>query len=304
MIFFFFNPFSKQYYFPQGYKKYPTFKSFYQPYTILGRVMWFIWDHSRILRSVCIENNPQRILPLTALDKYLNSNLILAYNRGTPGDERKLTAVGCDKKTREEFFLKYAESEITMLSVIKEGNILKQINYLDFVPEIKFCVTTENYSLLKTTFLKGNRLNKIRLDNSIISILWLMSKQKVNLEKRSFGNLKTCFAHGDFCPWNLIIEGKNVKVFDWEMAQYYPLGYDLFTFVFQTSFLITPWKSIKRLLKENRRHIDSYFDKLGCIKWNAYLKSYAKLKISKKSIQQNKNMLYSYKKLMNYVEEI
>lgn len=45
-------------------------------------------------------------------------------------------------------------------------------------------------------------------------------------------------AHGDFTPWNMFTSRHRLHVFDWELARYEPIGFDLFHFVLQSGCLI------------------------------------------------------------------
>lgn len=48
----------------------------------------------------------------------------------------------------------------------------------------------------------------------------------------------TCLAHADFTPWNLYLSAGKVHLYDWEMAEYLPVLYDAFHFVFQAGILL------------------------------------------------------------------
>ena len=46
-------------------------------------------------------------------------------------------------------------------------------------------------------------------------------------------------AHGDFAPWNMLVSGDTLYLYDWEYAQEWaPAGYDLFHFLLQTFCLV------------------------------------------------------------------
>ncbi len=53
-----------------------------------------------------------------------------------------------------------------------------------------------------------------------------------------YAEWRVSLAHGDFTPWNMYTTDSRLHVFDWELARYEPLGYDLFHFVLQSGCLI------------------------------------------------------------------
>ena len=59
----------------------------------------------------------------------------------------------------------------------------------------------------------------------------------------------------------------NFLVFDWEMAGNYTLGYDLFTYIFQTCFLLEPDVPIKDTILKNNIAIENYFSRFNLKNW-------------------------------------
>jgi len=295
--------FNKQYYFPKCYKKYSLFSSFYQPYTFFGLLAWNLFNNFKFIRSFFIEKSIHQKLPMDNLYKYIKSDSILSFNRGSLGPERKITILGTDINSNDQFFIKYADSDLAITNVCNEANILKKIDNLNFVPILKQFVKNDNYCLLETNILKGSRLISDKLNIKIFNILIKINNQSIKVEKKYTGDLKTCFSHGDFCPWNINIDNDDLKVFDWEMAGYYPLGYDLFTFIFQTSFLINR-TNVKQLLINNKIFIEKYFDNYNIKNWKKYLVEYIKIK-TKDSINKNaEKLIKKYNILENFYEKI
>lgn len=304
MKYYFFDPFRRQYYFPEGYKKYSLFKGFYQPYTLKGRLLWILWSKIPLIRAICVENNLEEVLPLNNIKKYLKENSISVFNRGTPGHDQKITVLSIDLKTREEVFIKYAATDVARKNVRNEGAVLNQLNHLGFVPKIIKNVINNTYTLIITDVLKGERFKSSILDERILNILFQLSKQELDIKKKSYGKLKTCFAHGDFCPWNMMEFDGSIKVFDWEMAGVYPLGYDLFTFIFQTSFLLYPKKKSEDIIQEMNQLISTYFSEFGIDNWISYLLCFATIKYSNEKNKSNHDLIKPYFELKSYAEKI
>ncbi len=63
-------------------------------------------------------------------------------------------------------------------------------------------------------------------------------------------------AHGDFTPWNTYLTNKQLMVYDWELAASYPLLFDAFHFIFQSSILIKrqSFVDIKKQVERLRQH--------------------------------------------------
>jgi hypothetical protein len=302
--YYYFNPFNKQYYFPEGFQQHPLLTTFYQPYTFAGSLLWFAWKNSSLVRRLCREESIESVVPIDRFQKYLPTSAIMAINRGTLGIEQKMSVLAYDPVSGDEFFIKYAESEIARGNVDNEGKVLAQLNHLDFVPKLNQQASEEEYSLIQTSILKGERLTKQKVDDQILDVLSQLSSQKVKTDRIFASELQYCFAHGDFCPWNMMLDKDQLNVFDWEMAGIYPLGYDLFTFIFQTSFLLSAQKSIGKVLQENLTLIEKYFKIFKIKNWQAYLLAFASAKINLETPKENQFLLFAFQELKIYVEKI
>jgi len=302
--YYYFNPFIKQYYFPKGFAKYQLFTNFYQPYTLKGRLLWMAWLKSSVLRSFCIERNPKKVLPLINLEKYVPKKSMLAFNRGTEGVEQKTTVLGIDTENGEQFFIKYAETKLAQSNVHKEGIVLQQIQQLDFVPEILLHENNDTFTLLKTTVLQGKRHTNETVDTRIIAILKTIAIQKVSVSNAQETHLQTSFAHGDFCPWNMMNYQESIWVFDWELASNYPLGYDLFTYVFQTNSLLHPKKNIELVYQQNKETIVELFNHWEISNHIPYLVAFANIKLELERKKQNDALISAYEQLVNYVKTL
>ena len=258
MKYFYIHPFKPQYFFPKGFIKHPVFTSFFKPYSRFGSISWWLFSNFSFYRLCFSQNKIENFIPEKKIRKIIASEALMAFNTGTKGLMQKVTALGWDEK--EYFFIKYGETEIARKNVNNEGLILKQICHLDFVPQLLNHVNECDFALIKTNVLKGVRLSNQKIDNELLSILIRLGEENKTVERDLATSVLTCFAHGDFCPWNMMIDDKKIQVFDWEMAGFYPFGYDLFTFIYQTSFLLTPNKSNTEILEDNMIWIQRFFD--------------------------------------------
>lgn len=303
MKYFYYDPFSKQYLFPEEYKKYPFLLSFYQPYTILGLVMWFCWKNFGFIRLFCRTKNLESIFPLEIYGKYISADSLVAFNLGTPGSEQKTTILGIDRLTEERFFIKFATKPIALSNVRKEATVLSQIADLPFVPKLLTYASEPEYTLIITSVFDGIKVTNQNIEHQILSILTKLANENVALPHNDYP-LVTCFAHGDFCPWNMIIHQDKLFVYDWEMATYFPLGYDLFTYIFQTSFLLQPHIIVETILSKNKRLIDLYFRNQNIDNWHLFLLSFAQIKLDAEMKKNNLKLIPQYEDLMNYATSI
>jgi hypothetical protein len=300
MRYYYFKPLKPQYFFPEGFEKFPFFLSFYNPYTFAGKISWWLWCNVKILRRFVLCDEIGKYIPEKIITSLVGEKALLAFNSGTIGPEQKVTALGVFLESKEMFFLKYADSPIACQNVQNERNILEQISYLDFVPNLQNFHSSSNYELILTSVLIGHRLSNEPINNELIEILIEISKQDVSGRNMSDSELRLVFGHGDFCPWNLIKVNGQINIYDWEMAGNYPLGYDLFTYIFQTSFLLEPNFPVNRIILGNKIFIDRYFMLLGIENWEIYLYDFAKIKINLEIEKENSTLLKHYKNILNY----
>lgn len=293
-----FPPFKPQYFFPENFREYSIFLSFYKPYTLAGVLAWWTWRNFGILHSFCNIKDLGDYLPEKSIRSVIERDAIMAFNLGTPGPEQKITAIGINGDKR--IFVKYAESNSAKVNVSNEGFILGQLGNFEFAPQLLERHSDGGQEVIVTTFLEGERLSAVCLNNSILSLLYKLRQISINTQRKFTCNLINSFAHGDFCPWNLMRVDGELKAFDWEMAGYYPLGYDLFTYIFQTSFLIHPKRKIENILEHNLHHIKSYF---GNKNWKEYLSFFAEKKLEIESQKNNMRLVPHYRNLYQYAKE-
>ena len=305
MRYYYFNPFSKQYYFPVGFRNYPIFTTFYQPYKASAKLMWKIWQTSSIFRKLFSTNKPEKVLPIEHIRKYVTPCSILTFNLGTKGIEQKISVLGVERTTNAAFYIKYATSDIACRNVCNEGVVLQQLSHLSFVPKLQLNVYKENqFTLIKTTVLKGEKMKHQRIDQQMLSILFTLSRQKIESSRNYSSKMRSCFSHGDFCPWNMLVNDGKIEVFDWELAGEYPLGYDLFMYIFQFEFLVNEMNRFDLMLNQNADVIQQYFQHFEIVDWIPYLQEFSMLKYRLESEKRNSDLIESYLKLNDFANKI
>lgn len=247
------------------------------------------------------KTNIEAFIPEKEIRKIIGLKPLMAFNTGTPGPEQKITGLGWDKNNY--FFIKYAQTPLAIKNVVNEHNILRQLSGFEFVPQIQTFHQDEKRVLLKTDVLMGTRLGNVPLNETILNCIYRLSEQSTTSENKFTSSVKMAFSHGDFCPWNMMELNGRILLFDWEMGGDYPLGYDVFTFLFQTQFLLEPEKTIQSILLENKEIIDQYFNHFKISNWNNYLLAFSNVKVGLEKEKGVKGMLSQYQILLNYAEK-
>lgn len=303
MEYYYFHPRNKQYLFSEHYKEYELLRSMYQSYTLGGRIAWFLFNRSRRVRQLWRAKDVEKIPVLEVLQKVCPADTVFVINKGTGGVEQKTTALGYIPSVGEAVFFKYANTAVACNNVRNEAEALRLLHGKSFAPQLLAFVDAGNYCYLKTTVLQGQRLCTHGSDADLLHLLYSIAA--IKHEQLDDSDLKVAWAHGDFCPWNMMLSPQNeLLVYDWEMAGIQPLGYDLFCYLFQTSFLLQPRRNVSSVLQYNHALITSYFSHYAISDYSQYLKAFAQIKIEKENEKGSVKIRTSYEKLLQYVEKI
>jgi len=121
--------------------------------------------------------------------------------------------------------------------------------HTDFLKKI-YENTTVRERFEKTQFCRMlddfQRSGKIFFDE----IEWETIQEAIKKVRCHFLNqdVDFCMVHGDFVPWNMLIENGDIHIFDWEFATWsFPPFLDYFHFYTQTAMLQNRWKRFKIL---------------------------------------------------------
>ena len=139
---------------------------------------------------------------------------------------------------------------------INELNLGKNINRL--TPEhLKAIQELYNTDVYESTFAMGSLKNYMfQVTNSKpkdgkFSTLKSVLKAAFNTVLSSKKTIKVGFGHGDFTPWNCGVTENQLNLIDWELADEYPLLYDVFHFIIQDELMNTQKKSEEILERLN-----------------------------------------------------
>ena len=283
------------YYFPFWRKQYffhassifdEQLLSIYHPYGKILKLVWWCWNSSRYLRNLSSLSINRLPFKVNELGSQITGtkDFVWSANYNVDGQIKKTTFLF--KETgdlKQSYFVKYAIEDDARGLIKHEAKVLKQLQSKTFAPQLRCFTESSMYTFLSTDFFSGVKRTEPTMSDSILRLMIEIGKS-AQQDSSKESELLFLFAHGDFCPWNILESTKEIKVIDWEMAGIYPLGYDLFTYIFQTSFLLHPRRKPLVVYEENVHWMNKFFCEYNIIDWQPYLSEFASLKF-----QQYKN---------------
>lgn len=209
-----------------------------------------------------------------------NPSFIL--RRGPSGKDGKVGMLVFGKSPTPGLYLKVARFKGPNKSIRQEKRVLEQIQG-ELIPKIVFFEEVDGRDVLGLSGKSG-----FSMLSQILGQENRRQKQSLNFLEMGFSWLsefrRTGWAHGDFCPKNLLVDGDHLNVVDWEYAFpnakptfdlfyfAYKFGFWLFgqgredgrRYAFKKAFLEDNWFSnrIKRELEGFRGMSDCFFEPL------------------------------------------
>jgi hypothetical protein len=273
----------------------------YSPYGgKAAKIYWCLFRNSKIVRNINAVDEKDLDFPYTLIKEIAGTKALMSFNMGSPGEEQKISILGFDNQTQQPFFAKFSQKPQAMELSKNEINILKQLNGSGFTPLLLDSRITPDYVYLKTEYIKGKRVENTELTEEVIALTIRLTQ--LNFTDNANNGLHTSMSHGDYCPWNFLENEGILRLIDWEMATVRPLGYDLFTYIFQPAFLLFPKESIETVLQKNRRWIDFYFNSFDIKNWNDYLADFVNAKLALETKKSITKLVRHYQRLKDYIE--
>lgn len=266
-----YKTFRTSYYFPQMTENLRYMYGLYAAYgSRLSRAYWWLFRHCGVVRWLNGVNCEKLEFPYQKIVELEGKDSLMAFNLGTPGAEQKISILGFDTVNNEKFFAKYSEKVRSKELTRNEIRIYQMLEDSDLTPRLLGTNDTGEYVWMKASFVKGSHLETMQLTEDIVALAIQLSQYHISADYAQKNGLKTCLSHGDFCPWNMLVDEGKIRLIDWEMAAERPLGYDIFKYVCQCSRLFDPQKPFDKVIAEHKDMIDSYFGKLNIKEWSAY----------------------------------
>lgn len=235
-----------------------------------------------------------RVEGYAQIKKLLGDDSVFGINMGTDGPDQKKSILGYDSVTGKEFFAKLSTTERAMALSRNEIKVYQDLKDTGLVPKLHSFYDAEDFVFMRCECIKGKHLHGQIDIHDVLEILLLLKQMHYDHDI-SNTSLNTCFAHMDFCPWNMLDVNGKLYVVDWEMASEMPLGFDLFTYLLQTHFLTVNEMTGKEIIDNNETIINKYFGttRLG---WQPYLDAFVDYKMDVLS-GLNDGILDKYKEM-------
>lgn len=268
-----FRTFTTSYYFPNITKETRFLYGLYSPFGgILSKVYWALFKNFRLVRCFSGIDTKKVDFPYTKIMDVDGTDSILSFNMGSPGVEQKISILGWSKDEKKPFFAKFSQKPKAIELTKNEISVYKLLSKTGLVPQLLKEDIGQGYAYLKTEFVKGCRPQSTELTREIMQLSLTLKDYHIGDSNTKANNLKTALSHGDFCPWNMLEYDGKIRLIDWELAAERPLGHDLFTYIVQTSLLLTPERNLKEAIKSNEDIISEYFSSFGIENYKPYLK--------------------------------
>lgn len=272
-----FKTFRTSYFFPRMRKELEYMYGLYPTYGgKLSRIYWWLFRHCSIVRALNACEGEKAGFPYRKIVDLEGKNSLMAFNLGTPGSEQKISILGFDAEKKEPFFAKFSEKPDAIKLTRNEVATYKVLDGTNLAPKLFEVKELDDCIWMRTSFVQGKHLSSMALTEEIVDLALSLSKYHLTNASTNNEGLRLSLSHGDFCPWNMLVDAGNIQLIDWEMAADRPLGYDIFKYVCQCSRLFHPDKSYSSAIEENKALIDQYFSRLGIQDWGNYYDYFSK----------------------------
>jgi hypothetical protein len=293
----------KQYLFHSKATSNVTLLNLYHPYKPIAKLNWWLWKYFALYQTLFTFklNDDSKLYQIINKFTDANPDYIWAINRGTKSRYQKTTGLFISREPSKDFFFKWGNSKLAIESIKNEIAIDKELKNHSFAPKMLQFQINENEAFYTTAIIRGTKYKSLDINSNILALIHeiqsMQPQQAVNYYPHD--KLITSFHHGDFSPWNLILEDDTqiIKAIDWEFCGIYPQGFDLLHYIFSVEFLIKKNSITQDIINEKYSIISDYYKTVGIDNWKPYLKEFAKI-CSKR--YWNSKASDGFLKLLNY----
>lgn len=293
-----FKTFRTSYYFPETNSRSRFLYGVYHPYGSLPvKLYWNLFTSCKWVRSLSAIEEEQLDFPYQSIMKLCPPNAIVSFNLGTPGDEQKISMLGYIPGENKSFFAKYSTKDKAKALSRNEIRVLRELEGKNLSPTLLDVKNNDEEVFFITSRVCGKTYSSFDLSEQILDILISLGSVKLNDSLEN--ELTTRLSHGDFCPWNMLQNGKEIRLIDWEMAANRPLGYDLFLFIIHTHLVMgADENEILALLKVNSYYILKYFNAFNISDYQPYLLSFLTIRMKDEQDKAHLQMVNRYQKIL------
>lgn len=232
----------------------------------MAKIYWWMFRHLSFVRWLNRVDSSSSAFPYNEIISLMPEGCMLSFNMGTPGDEQKISMLGVEQNGKR-FFAKYSQKPDAMALSRHEIDVLTALKDAKVTPELLDYKVEDGFCFFRTSYVEGKSLSNLYLSKEIADLSVSISKMHIS---PASGELLAGLSHGDFVPWNMLINDGEYRLIDWEMAEERPLGYDLFYFIYQVGRLFAPKEQLASRIKDDVPYIERYFLAFGIVDWQPY----------------------------------
>ena len=292
-----FKTFTTSYYFPDIDSSKAYMYGLYSPYGgKLSKLYWCLFRKYKCVRLLTSVKEENLEFPYRQIKTLTSADTKLAFNMGSPGVEQKISMLGWDENRHQPFFAKFSQKPAARALTKNEITVYKVLEGTGLTPRLLNSKNSEDYDFIMTEYVEGKRPKDRFMNEQVLELAIKLSNFHLD-DVNHYGNLLTCLSHGDFCPWNILVNGDRWNLIDWEVAAERPLGFDLFTYICQVTALFESEKTLTQAIEENKCYIDRYFENFSIVDWRMYFISFVKEKVNYEASKGNSELLKKYKEL-------
>lgn len=294
-----FSTFTTSYYFPEIDADTTFLYGLYSPYGgKLSRWYWKKFKQSHFVRSLSLVREEKLPFPYAKIRELIGAEAMLSFNMGSPGVGKKISMLGYNPTTKQAFFAKYSQRPEAIRLSKHEIEVLQLLKDTNLVPALYGSMVGMDYVYLQTEYVKGHRPYDTLLNEQVVNLLISLSQYHYSYKKGDNGELRTCLSHGDFCPWNMLVQSDgSLRMIDWEMADERIVGYDIFTWLLNVAGLVTGKIPLYHIIEKNRKYIMRYFNAMQISDYTLYLRIFVQQQMVIQKQNNKKHLLARYKEL-------
>lgn len=295
-----FSTFTTSYYFPEIDADTQFLYGLYSAYgNKLSRWYWRKFQQSRFVRSMTSVKEENLPFPYAKIRELVDNDALLSFNMGSPGEAQKISLLGYVPATQQQFFAKFSQKPEAMRLSKHEIEVLTLLQDMQLVPRLFDSKIGDEYVYLQTEYVQGHRPFDTLLNKQVVDYLIKLSSFHYP-DSKALNELRTCLSHGDFCPWNMLVQPDgSLRMIDWEMADERIIGYDMFTWLLNVAGLVTGKIPLYHIIEKNRKHIMRYFNALQINDYTPYLRVFVEQQIAILQWNNKQRMLAMYQDLYN-----
>lgn len=302
MKFYRFKTFTTSYYFPELDNVHQYMYGLYSAYGgRLVRIYWWLFRKCRIVRKCSSVDESRLDFPYRLIRRVDGTDSLMSFNMGSPGVEQKISILGWDNEKQMPFFAKFSQKPVARSLTENEIRVYRVLNETMLTPKLLGCSHGKDYDYLKAEYIPGIRPKTRELTDDVVQLCIMLSQHHLTEKRTDASGLPLCLSHGDFCPWNILVSDKGMRLIDWELADDRPLGFDMFTYICQVSALFTPEKSLQKSIDDAGEMIKRYFTVFGITEYMPYLRVFAEKKIEYERGKENSRLLDKYEELLSMI---